>query len=220
VSALARLCPPPSVLNRSQLPPVLTAHPRLSITPTFRRRRSPPRLLTVARRPPRCPPPSAPSTSVSHLGLPRSVAVSLRLSHRSRHETDAKSKGCDPVELHAAAGKRNRRHHRSSTRRRESLCVGMLVLKIENSWASRDFVTACDEVPRTSPLLDRDLMLPIFLGRFSITETRVAVCQKGHSRVACGKISGCHVTVMLVLVPASYPQPRSKSGLPNTANNS
>jgi hypothetical protein len=64
-----------------------------------------------------------------------------RLSRGGRHGTDAKLKGCDPVELHAAASKRTRRHRRSSTRIRESLSVGMLVLKIENSWASRDFVT-------------------------------------------------------------------------------
>jgi hypothetical protein len=62
-----------------------------------------------------------------------------RLSHRSRHEADAKSKDCDPLELHAAESKERRR--RSSTQRRESLCAGKLVLKIENNWASRDFVT-------------------------------------------------------------------------------
>jgi hypothetical protein len=51
------------------------------------------------------------------------------------------TKASDSLELHAAESKRTRRHRRSSTRRRESLCVGMLVLKIENSWASLDFVT-------------------------------------------------------------------------------
>jgi hypothetical protein len=75
-------------------------------------------------------------------GKTRAAYMSLRhLSHRSRHEADAKSEGCDPLELHAAESKRTRRHRRSSTRRRESLCVGMLVLKIMNIWASRDFVS-------------------------------------------------------------------------------
>jgi hypothetical protein len=50
---IARHCTPPSALHRSKLPPVLTAHPRLSGTRTFRRRCLPTRFLTVALRPPR-----------------------------------------------------------------------------------------------------------------------------------------------------------------------
>jgi hypothetical protein len=80
----------------------------------------------------------SPSTSALHtLALrlpPRPPAFRhrrlRRLSYRSSHETDAISKRCDPVELYAAESKRTRRHRRSSTRRRESLCTGTVVLKV------------------------------------------------------------------------------------------
>jgi hypothetical protein len=140
IVASSRLCSPRTLACRLPQPSVVVARLRgCSPSPSALHGRSPSPSATSGGSPSPCAartlalrlPPRPPA-----FGRPRL----RRLYHRSRHETEAISKRCDPVELHAAASKRTRRHRRSSTKRRESLCVGMLVLKIENSWASRDFV--------------------------------------------------------------------------------
>jgi hypothetical protein len=118
----------------------------------------------------------------------------------------------------------------------ESLCVGMLVFKIENSWACRDFITvhrlslaeiyccqcrfgiteiqvACLPNRTLSVLPNRTLAGLPKRTLASLPNRTLAGLPKralaglpkrtlaGSLRVACGEISGCHVTVMLVLDP-------------------
>jgi hypothetical protein len=141
IVASSRLCSPRTPACRLPQPSVVVAHLRgCSPSPFAHHGRSPSPSATSGG----SPSPSAVRTLALRLP-PRPPAFGRRrlrrLCHRTRRETDVISKRCNPVELHAAASKRTRRHRRSSTWRRESFCVGMLVLKIENSWASRDFVT-------------------------------------------------------------------------------